>query len=146
MCIPLVPLLAISIYSAVLAEAAANGAEPRLTAFGLGQEETVAVLGVTTLLCLLAILAIAIYQWVLISRTGQSLGKKWTGIRITLLDGSPVSFSTGVALRNWVPKLMGSVPVLGALFQLVDCLYIFRDDRRCIHDHIAGTRVVRHLR
>jgi len=32
------------------------------------------------------------------------------------------------------------------LFHLVDCLFIFRQDRRCLHDLIAGTRVVRHLR
>jgi hypothetical protein len=32
------------------------------------------------------------------------------------------------------------------LFHLVDALYIFREDQRCLHDHIAGTRVVRHRR
>jgi uncharacterized RDD family membrane protein YckC len=92
---------------------------------------------------MLGMLGLFIYQWVLISRTGQSLGKKWTGIRIELLAGGAVSFTTGVVLRNWVPKFIGIVPYLGMLFQLVDVLFIFRDDRRCIHDLIAGTRVVR---
>ena len=148
--IPLLPLVVIGIYFAVVAEAAearaAAGAEAVPALFGLGPNEMMVVLGAATGLCMLGALAIAIYQWVLISRTGQTLGKKWTGIRIERLDGNPVTFGTGVFLRNWVPKLIGSVPYLGALFQLVDCLYIFRDDRRCIHDHIAGTRVVRHLR
>jgi uncharacterized RDD family membrane protein YckC len=90
-----------------------------------------------------AVGAVAIYQWVLICRTGQTLGKKWTGIRIERIDGARLTFGTGVFLRNWIAKLVGSVPYLGAVFQLVDCLFIFRDDRRCIHDHIAGTRVVR---
>jgi uncharacterized RDD family membrane protein YckC len=146
-CIPLLPLMAIAVYFAVVAEAAAaratTEAEAMPAVFGLGPEGMLAVLGVATLVCMLGALGIAIYQWVLISRTGQSLGKKWTGIRIELLDSRPVTFGTGVFLRNWVPKLIGAVPYLGALFQLVDCLYIFRGDRRCIHDHIAGTRVVR---
>jgi len=149
-CIPLLPLTAIAIYVAIVAEAATaqagTGAETTTLPFGLGTSGMMVVLGGATGLCVLGALAIAIYQWVLISRTGQSLGKKWTGIRIELLDGRPVSFSTGVFLRNWVPKLIGAVPYLGTLFQLVDCLYIFREDRRCIHDHMAGTRVVRHLR
>jgi hypothetical protein len=38
------------------------------------------------------------------------------------------------------------VPYLGAIFHMVDCLTIFREDRRCLHDHIAGTRVVRYQR
>ena len=91
-------------------------------------------------------LGVAIYQWVLISRTGQSLGKKWTDIRIEMLNGERVTFGTGVALRNWVPKVIGAVPYLGMIFHLVDCLFIFREDRRCLHDHIAGTRVVEHKR
>jgi len=95
---------------------------------------------------MLGMLGLFIYQWVLISRTGQSLGKKWTGIRIELVDGNRIGFASGVVLRNWVPKLMGVLPYLGFLFQLADILFIFRQDRRCIHDHIAGTRVVRHKR
>ena len=31
----------------------------------------------------------------------------------------------------------------GGLFSIVDICFIFRDDRRCIHDLIAGTQVVK---
>jgi hypothetical protein len=31
---------------------------------------------------------------------------------------------------------------VGTFLVLVDVLFIFRKDRRCVHDHIAGTRVV----
>ena len=34
------------------------------------------------------------------------------------------------------------IPVLGPLFSLVNVCFIFREDRRCIHDLIAGTQVV----
>ncbi len=142
--LPLLPLLAVGIYFGLTAE----GTFGELDAAGTppsGDRTGLFALGGATVLGGLGALAVAIYQWVLISRTGQSLGKKWSGIRIERVDGGQVTFSNGVFLRNWVTKLIGSVPYLGAIFQLVDCLFIFRDDRRCIHDHIAGTRVVRLL-
>ena len=146
--IPLVPMMALGVYAAlhVFPSIAQTGSEdyPVMNAFGSGRLLTW-VAGVAAVGCL-AMLGIAIYQWILISKTGQSLGKKWTGIRIEMIDGSPVSFTTGVVLRNWVPKIMGAFPYLGMLFHLVDALYIFREDQRCLHDHIAGTRVVRHRR
>lgn len=142
--VPLLPLLAVGIYFGLRADGAiaqAMGAEEAMGASP--SEQMMIVLVVATLFGILGALGVCVYQWVLISRTGQSLGKKWTGIRIDRIDGNRVTFGTGVFLRNWVPKLIGSVPYLGGIFHLVDCLFIFRDDRRCIHDHIAGTRVVR---
>ena len=143
--LPLLPVVVVGIYFGSQADAAV-GAAMRAEEGGLGsrRDETVLLgLGIVGALCCLGALAVAIYQWVLISRTGQTLGKKWTGIRIERIDGARLTFGSGVFLRNWIAKLVGSVPYLGAVFQLVDCLFIFRDDRRCIHDHIAGTRVVR---
>jgi hypothetical protein len=35
------------------------------------------------------------------------------------------------------------VPILGAIFWITDSLFIFRADRRCLHDLMAGTKVVR---
>jgi uncharacterized RDD family membrane protein YckC len=143
--LPLLPVVAVGIYFGSRADAAV-GAAMRAEELGLGprgDEATLIGLGIAGLVGGLGALAVAIYQWVLISRTGQTLGKKWTGIRIERIDGARLTFGTGVFLRNWIAKLVGSVPYLGAVFHLVDCLFIFRDDRRCIHDHIAGTRVVR---
>ncbi|MFV8752136.1 RDD family protein [Nannocystaceae bacterium ST9] len=87
----------------------------------------------------LAVLALAVYQWVLVANTGQSLAKRWFGIRIVKLDGSLPGFVHGVLLRSWVTGLITSlISILG----LVDALLIFGDDRRCLHDHLAGTKVV----
>jgi uncharacterized RDD family membrane protein YckC len=74
------------------------------------------------------------------------LAERGTRLWAITMDGSRISFGTGVFLRNWISKLIGSVPYLGTVFHLADCLFIFREDRRCIHDHIAGTRVVRYQR
>lgn len=41
-----------------------------------------------------------------------------------------------------VPAVISAIPLAGAAFGLVDILFIFRADRRCIHDLIAGTHVV----
>jgi uncharacterized RDD family membrane protein YckC len=41
-------------------------------------------------------------------------------------------------LRSWLNTLIGIIPFYG----LVDVLFIFREDKRCIHDLIAGTHVV----
>ena len=38
--------------------------------------------------------------------------------------------------------LIGIFPAIGGIIQLVDILFIFRDDRKCIHDLIAGTVVI----
>lgn len=34
------------------------------------------------------------------------------------------------------------IPAIGQLFAVIDTLCIFWEDRRCIHDLIAGTKVV----
>jgi uncharacterized RDD family membrane protein YckC len=96
-------------------------------------------------MALLGVAALLVYQWYLLSTTGQTLAKKWLKIRIVKLDGSPVDFVSAVLLRNWainVLSLVGSLLVLGSFLPLIDALLIFGDDRRCLHDHIAGTKVV----
>jgi uncharacterized RDD family membrane protein YckC len=87
-------------------------------------------------------LGLSIFQWYRIATTGQSLGKKWTGIKIVKLDGSPVTFGSGVGMRSWLPGLISSIPYLGGLFALTDTLLIFRENRQCLHDEMAGTKVI----
>ena len=147
--VPLLPLLAVGIYYGVRTqlEAVRAGVGDKLgEAPFMGATELTGLLAGAAFIGFIGAMGIAIYQWTLIVRTGQSLGKKWTGIRIERIDGSRITFGTGVVLRNWVPKVMGAFPYLGMLFHLVDCLFIFREDRRCLHDLIAGTRVVRQQR
>ena len=90
----------------------------------------------------IGLLALGIYQIYLVSTTGQSLAKKWLGIRIVKLDGSPCGFVHGVVLRSWVISALGQIPLVGAIVAIVDPLMIFGEERRCLHDLIAGTKVV----
>lgn len=90
----------------------------------------------------LYMLALAAYQIYLLSTQGQTLGKRWMKIRIVRLDGSPAGFVHAFLLRSVVSGLPRLIPLAGNAFSLIDALFIFRQDRRCIHDLIASTRVV----
>jgi uncharacterized RDD family membrane protein YckC/predicted RNA-binding Zn-ribbon protein involved in translation (DUF1610 family) len=82
-------------------------------------------------------------EWVLLSCHGQTLGKKMCGIRIVnYKDGSNPGFGGAVFLRNWVSFMICCIPYVGEIFVFVNVLCIFATDRRCLHDHIAGTCVV----
>ena len=78
----------------------------------------------------------------LLAEKGQTIGKKVVGTRIVDLQGGLPPVGRLLALRYLVPWLVGSIPYLGGLFSLADALFIFGRERRCIHDHLAGTRVV----
>ena len=58
--------------------------------------------------------------------------------------GAPVDFVTGVLLRVWITGVLGSFVLswIGCLFWIIDSCMIFGQERRCLHDHIASTRVV----
>ena len=90
----------------------------------------------------LYVLLLAGYQIYLLSTRGQTLGKRWMKVRIVKLDGSAPGFVHAVLLRSVVSGLPRVIPVVGSIFSLIDALFIFRQDRRCIHDMIASTRVV----
>jgi uncharacterized RDD family membrane protein YckC len=83
---------------------------------------------------------LAAVQWTLLTRCGQTVGKKLMGIRIVrATDESNPGFFRVVVLRSFLPLLLG---VGCGLFGLIDMLWILNEDQRCIHDHFAGTKVV----
>ncbi len=92
---------------------------------------------------LVGILGLAVVQWYMIATSGQSIAKRWLGMRIVRLDGSTVNFVHGVVLRSWVMGFLTNIPMLGAIVALVDGLMIFGNDRRCLHDRIADTTVIK---
>lgn len=79
----------------------------------------------------------------LLHTRGQSIGKYLFGIQIVdhLSGGVPPLWRI-VVLRYLVGWVIGMIPVLSTLYGLLDPLFIFGADHRCIHDHIAGTRVI----
>jgi uncharacterized RDD family membrane protein YckC/DNA-directed RNA polymerase subunit RPC12/RpoP len=81
-------------------------------------------------------------QWVLLTISGQTIGKKILMIRIVTDNGELPGFVRAVLIREWCCALLGMVPLVGGLFRFLDPLFIFTSSRKCLHDHIAGTRVV----
>lgn len=89
-------------------------------------------------------LALATVQIVLLVKHGQTLGKRALGIRIVrLADESVPGFVKLVLLRQFLPLLVLAIPYVGCLIWLLNVLFIFRADRRCLHDLIAETKVVK---
>src|SRR5215475_2720262 len=74
---------------------------------------------------------------------GQTIGKMIIGIRIADLENNVPSFAKVIGLRYLPLSLCTLVPAVGQFLPLIDALFIFRSDRRCVHDLIAGTRVIR---
>lgn len=90
----------------------------------------------------LLILAFAAYQLVMLHRHGQTFGKKLLGIKIVRNDGSRAGLGRIFWLRYFVPGMIGAIPLAGPIFGLVDPLFIFGEEKRCLHDLIADTIVV----
>lgn len=89
------------------------------------------------------VLVLAGLQWYLIATTGQSIAKRMLRMRIVRTNGMPVNFVHGVLLRNWVIALLSNIPLVGGMIALVDALMIFGNERRCLHDKIADTTVIK---
>ena len=98
--------------------------------------------GALGILLLGVLFCAAIQTWMLAVR-GQTVGKRLLGIRIVRVqDDANPGFVHAVVLRSFIPILLRAIPVFGLGFWLVDVLCIFREDRRCLHDLIAGTKVM----
>jgi len=85
-------------------------------------------------------LLVLLVQASLIRGTGASLGKGLLGIRVIQGDGRPAEVWRIALLRNLLPLALCSY---WGWFGLVDALFIAGEDRRCLHDWVAGTRVVK---
>lgn len=78
-----------------------------------------------------------------LAKNAQTIGKKLMGLQIVMADtGKPASFERLVFWRFLPMMLVPQIPYVGMFLILADLLSIFRTDRRCLHDHIAGTRVI----
>ncbi len=88
-------------------------------------------------------LAWAAVTIILVARHGQSIGKRAVGIKVVRSDGSKAGLGRIFWLRNVVNNIPSVIPVVSFIYLLVDLLMIFGDSRRCLHDRIADTIVVK---
>lgn len=78
----------------------------------------------------------------LIYSYGQTIGKHFMSIRIENLDGTKATFTTIYFKRMLPMQLMGLIPSIGQFISgLINPIFIFGKQRRCLHDYIAKTKV-----
>jgi len=75
--------------------------------------------------------------------SGQTVGKKVLEIKIVDLNGSVPLFQPQLLIRYAVYLLPGQIPVVGQFISIINILFIFGKEKRCIHDLIAKTKVVK---
>lgn len=111
-----------------------------IAADGAKNDKTAAV-GLSLLV--FSFVVLLVIQVSMLASSGQTLGKKIVGIRIVRYDNEDnPGFVVACLLRSLVPGLIGAVPCIGPIFSIVDILCIFGEERRCLHDQIAGTKVI----
>lgn len=109
------------------------------TAFAMEMSEEVyiiAIIAVSLIGVLWAVIASVLYFAIMWSRTGQTLGKKWLGIKVVTAEWIPPSFwrAAGRAIIGY--GLSDLVFGLGFLWMLWD------DYQQCWHDKLFSTYVI----
>lgn len=85
---------------------------------------------------------LAVANLVLLSKNGQTVGKKMVGTKVVMADGSEAPLWRIIVLR-WLPlTAVSAIPIAGGILVIIDACVIFASERRCGHDYIAGTIVV----
>ena len=74
---------------------------------------------------------------------GKTIGKRHLGIKITALDGSLATVKKHLIKRYAFYFLLGHTPFIGQIISNVNILFIFGKNKRCIHDYVAGTKVIK---
>ncbi|MEM1068094.1 MAG: RDD family protein [Planctomycetota bacterium] len=89
-----------------------------------------------------AVIYLVIHGYLLATK-GQTVGKMLLKIQVVDYQSSQViPFGKMVGLRYLPIWIAGLIPFIGNVLVLVDVLAIFGQERRCVHDLLAGTKVV----
>lgn len=92
-----------------------------------------------------AIAGLAVYavvNWKSLEQNGQTIGKRIMGTKIVFMDGTQAGAADVVLKRYAVYLLLPHIPVVGGVVSLIGLLLIFGSQQRCLHDRVAGTKVV----
>lgn len=89
-----------------------------------------------------SVIFLVLNGWLLVKQ-GQTIGKVIFNIKIVRRDDSLADIYQIIGLRTILFAVLTASEKIGMLFLILDSLFIFRSDRRCIHDLVAGTKVVK---
>jgi len=96
------------------------------------------------------IVMLGVYSWLayllcngyLLHTKGQTIGKNVFNIAIVDLSGKGLGLPKLFLKRSMPVALLGYIPFIGGFVSTINILFIFKKNRRCIHDLIAGTQVI----
>jgi len=109
-----------------------------LTAQQLSEEAAGGIFAVQILVSVGFLFLGIVYEGVMLSRRGQTVGKKMLGIKVVTPEGNDLT-TKQAWMRSVVRNAFGLLSCLG----FIDYLVAFGRERTCIHDQVAQTRVVR---
>ncbi len=117
---------------------------PGMIVFGLGVANDSGVSMALGGIGMLVGLVVVIVVQIRLLKDGQTIGKRQQGLRIVSYPAlEPVELGTAFGMRLLVGQvLIAAIPVLGSVYGLVNILFIFSAEHRCLHDQIASTIVV----
>lgn len=95
------------------------------------------ILAFEGMIFLVQLVSWVLYEGLMLRGGGQTVGKKAMRIRVVSAEGSPLSPGQAFG-RAAMRQVLGMVPCLG----LVNYLTAFGEQRTCIHDMVARTRVI----
>jgi len=85
-----------------------------------------------------------LFHGYLLHKRGQTIGKWMLGIKIVSVANNEILPLWKVFFVRYVPLvLVALIPVAGHLLILINDCFIFRKDKRCLHDHISGSQVIK---
>lgn len=96
----------------------------------------------TLIMALIGTAAFLVIHGKILIRDGQTWGKKALNIKIVTMDDQHPDVITLVK-RFGFYWLLPQIPVIGQVVSTVNILFIFTTSRRCLHDRIAATKVVK---
>jgi len=112
---------------------------PAILVDSLGRDKDSGASTAAGLLILAGLVALLVIDLILLHRHGQTVGKRLCGIRIVRSNGQRTGLGRLFGVRYLLAQgVLGIVP----FFSLIDALFIFGQDKRCLHDLIADTIVV----
>jgi uncharacterized RDD family membrane protein YckC len=98
--------------------------------------------GVAGIVSLALLIAWGVVTYRLVDANGQTIAKKWLGIKVVRSDGSKATVGRIFWLRNVVNTVISVIPLIGSFYGLIDALFIFGERKQCVHDKIADTIVI----
>lgn len=96
------------------------------------------------LLTLFGLLIFLILNGYLLAKRGQTIGKWALGIKVISVKNLNLLPLWKIFFVRHLPQtVVAMIPMVGGFLLVIEWFFIFRDDRRCVHDLIAGTIVVK---